>query len=151
MNNVTLKKIDQTNFAACFNLQLREEQAQFVSHPIRSLAQAYVYYNQCTPLGIYANAELVGYVMVIYDYEEATYNMWHLMIDSRQQGKGYGKQALQCVMEYIATKPFGNSNIVLITCAPQNTIAAHLYNAYGFVPTGRRDEEEIELSFTIKN
>ena len=42
---LTLKKIDESNFIDCFNLKLGENQDKFVSHPIRSLAQAYVYYN----------------------------------------------------------------------------------------------------------
>ena len=78
-----LRKIDESNFIECFNLSLGEGQDRFVSHPIRSLAQAYVYYNQCTPFGIYSNDTIVGYVMVIYDYDEETYNIWHMMIDEQ--------------------------------------------------------------------
>ena len=49
MDRITLQKVDESNFIACFNLELNDGQEQFVSHPIRSLAQAYVYYQQCTP------------------------------------------------------------------------------------------------------
>lgn len=45
--NITLKPIDESNFLDAFHLQLRDDQTQYVSHPIRSLAQAYVYRNQC--------------------------------------------------------------------------------------------------------
>ena len=69
MNEVTLKKIDESNFLDAFHLTLAPEQEKFVSHPIRSLAQAYVYYHQCTPFGIYHGDTMVGYVMVIYDYD----------------------------------------------------------------------------------
>lgn len=41
--NITLKPIDEGNFLDAFHLQLRDDQTQYVSHPIRSLAQAYVY------------------------------------------------------------------------------------------------------------
>jgi hypothetical protein len=44
--NINLKPIDESNFIDAFNLQLAEGQEQFVSHPLRSLAQAYVYRNQ---------------------------------------------------------------------------------------------------------
>ena len=53
MNEVTLKKIDESNFLDAFRLTLAPGQEEFVSHPVRSLAQAYVYYHQCTPFGIY--------------------------------------------------------------------------------------------------
>lgn len=53
MNEITLAKIDETNFIDAIGLQLAPGQERFVSHPIRSLAQAYVYYHQCTPCGIF--------------------------------------------------------------------------------------------------
>ena len=53
---------------------------------------------------------MIGYVMVIYDYDEEAYNIWHMMIDKAYQGRGYGKAAMQRVLSYIASKPFGNSN-----------------------------------------
>ena len=62
---VTLKCITEDNFLEAFRLKLRKDQEEFVSHPIRSLAQAYVYRNQCQPFGIYQDEEMVGYVMVI--------------------------------------------------------------------------------------
>lgn len=45
-------------------------QDKFVLHPIRSLAQAYVYNNQYTPFAIYKENVMGGYVMVIYDYDD---------------------------------------------------------------------------------
>ena len=49
---VTLKGITEDNFIDAFNLKLKKDQEEFVSHPIRSLAQAYVYRDQCQPFGI---------------------------------------------------------------------------------------------------
>ena len=91
MNQITLQKIDENNFLDAFHLKLGPGQERFVSHPIRSLAQAYVYYHQCTPFGICCGDRMVGYVMVIYDYDLAEYNIWHMMIDADHQGKGCGK------------------------------------------------------------
>lgn len=48
---VTLKGITEDNFIDAFNLKLKKDQEEFVSHPIRSLAQAYVYRDQCQPFG----------------------------------------------------------------------------------------------------
>lgn len=149
MEKITLKKIDETNFIDCFHLQLGEGQERFVSHPIRSLAQAYVYYEQCTPFGIYAENQMVGYVMVIYDYDEEVYNLWHLLIDASKQNRGYGKAAVQCCLDYIRTKPFGESNEVKLTCHEENEAALYLYRSLGFRPTGERDEEEIEMSLPL--
>lgn len=149
MNNIELKRIDESNFIDCFNLKLAAGQEKYVSHPIRSLAQAYVYYSQCTPFGIYAEDKMVGYVMVIYDYDEEVYNIWHMMIDKDFQGNGYGRDGLQKVLGYISSKPFGRSNTILITCNPENKIAYGLYRQIGFIETGRSDDDELELGMTI--
>lgn len=145
MVNIALVKISENNFAEAFNLKLGPGQEKFVSHPIRSLAQAYVYYHQCTPFGIYADEVMVGYVMVIYDYDLEEYNIWHMMIDCAYQQKGYGELALKKCMEYISTKPFGKSERVVLTCNRDNAAALHLYRKFGFEETGNEDEDEVEL------
>ncbi|MBP3684314.1 MAG: GNAT family N-acetyltransferase [Oscillospiraceae bacterium] len=149
MKNITLNRIDESNFTAAFQLELAEGQEIFVSHPIRSLAQAYVYYHQCTPFGIYAEDVMVGYVMVIYDPDTGEYNLWHLMIDKKHQGKGYGKLAVQACLDYIRQKPFGPGTTVLLTCHEKNVAAISLYKSLGFQETGNRDEEEIEMKLTL--
>ena len=147
---VELRAITEDNFIDAFNLELAPGQESFVSHPIRSLAQAYVYREQCQPFGIYADGKMVGYVMVIYDYDIPEYDVWHMMIDRSAQGRGYGSAAMDRVIEYIRTKPFGDSNRVALTCNKENPIAKKLYESKGFSATGVEDEDEIELVMTLE-
>ncbi len=147
---VELRPITEDNFIDAFNLKLASGQECFVSHPIRSLAQAYVYRNQCQPFGIYAEGKMVGYVMVIYDYDIPEYDIWHMMIDELMQGHGYGREALNQIIEYIRTKPFGNSGRIALTCNKNNSIAKKLYESRGFSATGVEDEDEVELVLTIE-
>ncbi len=144
-----LRAITEENFIDAFNLRLAPGQEKFVSHPIRSLAQAYVYRDQCQPFGIYAEGKMIGYVMVIYDYDIPEYDIWHMMINESMQGKGYGSDALDRVIEYIRTKPFGDSNRVALTCSKNNPAARKLYESKGFAATGTEDEDEIELVLMI--
>lgn len=146
---INLKNITEDNFVDAFNLKLAAGQEMFVSHPIRSLAQAYVYRDQCQPFGVYADDEMVGYVMVIYDHDIPEYDIWHMMIDEAEQGKGYGRAALELVIDYIKTKPFGSSDRVALTCNKDNAKALKLYHDMGFLETGAKDEEEIELFMMI--
>ena len=146
---IELRAITEDNFIDAFNLKLAPGQERFVSHPIRSLAQAYVYRNQCQPFGIYANGKMVGYVMVIYDWDVPEYDIWHMMIDASAQGRGYGGAALDRVLEYIRTKPFGDSNRVALTCNKDNPLARQLYESRGFACTGVEDEDEVELALTM--
>lgn len=87
-----LRQITEDNFMEAFNLKLANGQERFVSHPIRSLAQAYVYRNQCQLFGIYKDDTMIGYVMVIYDYDIPEYDIWHMMTDESNQGQGYGSK-----------------------------------------------------------
>ena len=136
---ITLRPITEDNFIDAFNLKLKDGQERFVSHPIRSLAQAYVYRDQCQPFGIYSGEMMVGYVMVIYDYDVPEYDIWHMMIDGSQQGHGYGKAALTLALEYIKGKPFGDSGRVALTCNKDNPAALNLY----------KDDDEFELALTV--
>ena len=147
---ITLRAITEENFIDAFNLKLAPGQERFVSHPVRSLAQAYVYREQCHPFGIYEGDTMVGYVMVIYDYDIPEYDIWHMMIDESYQRRGYGSAALDLVLDYIKTKPFGSSNRVTLTCNRDNIQALKLYKSKGFTETGAEDEDEIELSLTLK-
>ena len=146
---VELRPITENNFIDAFNLRLAPGQERFVSHPIRSLAQAYVYRDQCQPFGIYAADRMVGYVMVIYDYDVPEYDIWHMMIDASAQGNGYGREALDRVIAYIRTKPFGDSGRIALTCNKDNLIARKLYEDKGFAATGNEDEDEIELVMNV--
>lgn len=48
---VNLKVINEDNFLDAFQLKLADGQEKYVSNPIRSLTQAYVYRKQCQPFG----------------------------------------------------------------------------------------------------
>ena len=146
---VQLQAITEDNFVDAFNLKLAVGQEEYVSHPIRSLAQAYVYRTQCQPFGIYDGDQMVGYVMVIYDYDIPEYDIWHMMIDESKQGRGYGSAAMDLVLDYIKTKPFGPSNRVTLTCNKDNAAALRIYRLKGFKDTGAVYDDEIELSLKL--
>ena len=146
---VKIRPITEENFLDAFRLALAPGQEEFVSHPIRSLAQAYVYREQCQPFGIYAAEKMVGYVMVIYDQDVPEYDIWHMMIDKEEQGRGYGSKALDEVLDYIRTKPFGDSNRIALTCNKNQPIARRLYEKKGFRATGNEDGDELELAMTL--
>ena len=147
--SASLQPITADNFTDAFRLKVRADQEKFVSNPILSLAQAYVYRDQCQPFGIYDGDRMVGYVMVIYDYDIPEYDIWHMMIDDSQQGKGFGRAAMQLALDYITQKPFGDSNRVALTCNKENPVALRLYQSLGFRLTGNEDDEEVELARTV--
>ena len=73
-----------------------------------------------------------------------------MMMDESNQKRGYGKIALDRVLDYIKAKPFGSSNRVTLTCNRDNVRALNLYKSRGFTETGAADEDEIELSLMVQ-
>lgn len=63
-----------------------------------------------------------------------------------ERGRGYGGEALNQVLAYIRTKPFGDSNRVALNCNKDNQIARNLYETKGFTAIGVEDKDEIELA-----
>lgn len=73
-----------------------------------------------------------------------------MMIDKAEQGRGYGSEAVNRVIDYIRTKPFGTSNRIALTCNKNNSVARKLYESKGFAVTGIEDEDEIELVLALE-
>ena len=89
-------------------------------------------------------------MFIVISASHSEYDIWHMMIDASKQGIGYGSAALKQVMDYIKTKPFGESDKVTLTCNRENEIALKLYHEAGFAETAVEEEEEIELSQMLK-
>ena len=92
---------------------------------------------------------MIGYVLVIYDYDVPEYDIWHMMIDKDKQGQGYGSEALDQIVKYIMTKPFGDSDRVALTCNKHNHIARKQYESKGFSASGNEDDDERDLFMTV--
>ena len=84
-------------------------------------------------------------------YVEEKNRSWcsSMMIDESFQGKGYGRAALNQIIEYIKAKPFGDSSRIALTCNKNNYVAKALYENIGFSSTGVEDEDEIELVMNV--
>ena len=61
---VELRKITEENFEECLNLNIAENQKEFVSSNAHSLAQAWIYYDTAFPFAVYANNTMVGFIML---------------------------------------------------------------------------------------
>jgi len=140
---VELREITQSNFDDCINLNLPEAQKGFVATNVYSLAQAWVYYKTAFPFAIYAEDDLVGFIMPGYYEPQKHYNIWRFMIDERYQGKGYGKAALHLAISYLVEK-HGASEIFL-SVVPENIVAKSLYLGVGFELTGEMSGNEVVM------
>lgn len=101
--SVTLRDITGDNYFQVLELKISPEQeaAKFVSPVVRSLADAWFYREEgiTYPKAIYADEDLVGFIMYELDTEEQQVFVWRFLIDQAFQGRGYGRQTIEAVLE----------------------------------------------------
>ena len=69
---ISLRSITRDNYLECMRLKVAPEQEGFVASNAFSLANA-AYVPGCTPLAIYADETMVGFIMAYQEPENTTY------------------------------------------------------------------------------
>lgn len=137
---ISLRKIDEYNFARVLEMQVAPEQADFVTPNAWSLSQAYVM-PECRPLAVYNGGTPVGFIMYALDRDDGEYWIYRLMIDRRYQRRGFGRDAMRLCIELIRAQA-PQRRVLFISFEPQNAGARGLYESLGFVPDGRMVDGE---------
>ena len=150
---VTLRVITDANRAEIEALTVTLEQSDYVASNAESLIEA-----AATPdarpwyRGVYAGDVLVGFVMISDGIPDThpeylgPYFLWRLMIDTRWQGRGYGKAALDLVVDHVRSRP--DARALLCSLVPGTVGSPRgFYLGYGFRLRGDwfDGEEVIEL------
>lgn len=152
MTTVTLKPITKDNWRQCVSLEVADDQTSFVAENTYSLAQAaYDTDIQLEPFGIYADDEMVGFVMFGYPEFDGK-RMWfifRLMVDKNHQRRGYGRQGMALAVEMIKQKP--DCTEMFVSFMPDNIGAATLYEQLGFINEGKIIGKEIMVRLPVKN
>lgn len=146
---VELRKITKENYEECLKLNVAENQKEFVSSNVHSLAQAWIYYDTAFPFAVYADNTMVGFIMLGYYEDEGYYTLWKFMIDEKYQNKGYGRKALRLGIDYLV-KRFKVKEIYTAYYAT-NRIARNLYASVGFRETGETVGNQIGMKLIISN
>lgn len=137
---IVLKEIDRNNFYDVIKLKVADEQSEFVASNLFSLAQAKAF-PECVCLAIYHADVLVGFTMYCIDEDDHEYWIYRLMIDNNHQSKGYGKTAMERLIERI--KEDMNHRVIYISFEPENVWAKQLYEKLGFKADGRVIDGEV--------
>lgn len=133
MQLVTLREVTAETVRTICELQVRPGQEVFVAHNAVSIAQAH-FEPKAWFRAVYADAEPVGFVMLSLDPTAAEYWIWRFMIDARHQGKGYGRAALELVIDHVRRQP--RAREIRLSYVPASGSPEVFYRQAGFVPTG---------------
>ena len=136
---ITLREVNKENFWDCIQRSVAQEQAHYVTSNAVSIAQAKVQ-PECMPLAIYEDEVLVGFLMYCLDADDGEYWLYRLMIDQHHQGKGYGRQAMQRLLQIIRQDK--THNRMFLGVEGENAAAIRLYESLGFAFDGRMFDGE---------
>ena len=142
-----MREITKDNLEQVLALRISESQKGFVSSTAHSLAQAWVHKDTAFPFAVYADDEIVGFVMLGYYEERSQYTLWKFLIDEKHQHKGYGRKALKLAIQYLIDQ--FNVTEIFTGVAYGNDVAEALYRSVGFVKTGLEDDFQQEMKLII--
>jgi diamine N-acetyltransferase len=143
---ITLRPVTKENYLECIRLKVAPDQETFVASNAVSLVQA-VYEEGAIPRAIYEDEMMVGFIMAQYIPTAPMPYIWRLMIEASHQGKGYGKAAMNLMLDHL--KAISGCQRIAISYAPENQTARQLYARLGFVETGEMEDDEVVAHLVI--
>lgn len=143
---VTLREITRDTVRLICRLDVKEKQKRFVAPNSISIAEAY-FEPKAWFRAIYADETPVGFVMLFDDSEKPVYYLWRYMIDGKYQEFGFGKKALEQVIDYVKTRP--DATEMVLSYVPAEGSPQGFYEKLGFRDTGVEHDGELEMKLVF--
>jgi diamine N-acetyltransferase len=148
---IELREVTRETVAAVCKLDAGDGGKQVAPNAV-SIAQAY-FAAEAWFRAIHADDELVGFLM-LYDPtlveapEEREFFLWRLMIDHRHHGKGYGRAAVERLVDHVRSRL--GAERLLVSHVQGAERLARFYQSLGFRYTGREDAGELEMARDLR-
>ena len=145
-STVTLREVTADTVRAICKLAVEEQQTKFVAANALSISQAY-FSEHAWFRAIYADEAPVGFVMLDDQPAKTEYFLWRFMIDTKYQGMGFGRRAIELVVEHVKTRPRATeflTSVVQGEGSPQQ-----FYEKLGFKSTGKFEDGEAILRLEL--
>lgn len=139
---VNLRIVTRENYRELIALNVAQDQKSFVASNLFTIAQMQ-FKEEKIVLGIYDDNSPVG--LIAYDLDD--YDIWRLMVDEKCQKRGYGRKALEKVIEIL--RHHGKLPEAITSVVPDNQAARNLYKSIGFRETGEIVDGQIMLSLSL--
>lgn len=145
---VQLRAVDHDNFYQVLELKRPEDEA-FVAPNVLSLAEAWLYRDagRVDPRAIYADRDLVGFLMTYAKEGSRVLDLWRLLIPEKFVNRGYGTAALRLLVEEAAGS--GSYDRIRLSYVPGNDLAEHVYQKVGFRSTGEIEDGEVVMAMEL--
>jgi diamine N-acetyltransferase len=142
---VSLREITAETLRSILNLKVAPQQEHCVAPNAVSIAEAH-FSDRAWFRAIYADETPVGFLMLELpdpnDPDDApVYFLWRLMIGADHQGKGYGRRAIELLVDHVRALP--GATALLTSYVPGEAGPRDFYRKLGFVETGEIDDGEV--------
>ena len=146
MPDVTLRPVDATNEEALRAPRVLPGQEAFVATNAWSLAEA-ASEEHAWMRAICADGVPVGFILMYVEPEKGIYYIWRYMIDGAQQGRGYGRRAMELLIEHVCEQP--NAKQITLEYTPGDDGPLGFYAKLGFAHTGREHDGAPEMRLAL--
>ena len=144
---VCLREITQETVNSILNLRVTKEQEQFVASNAVSIAEAH-FSEDAWFRAIYADETPVGFLVLSDQSDKGEYYLWRFMVDVQHQGKGYGRRALELLIDHVKTRP--NAKELFLSHVPGTGSPEGFYRKLGFEHTGEQVGDELVMKLTLQ-
>lgn len=146
---IELKEVTRDNWIDCIRLSLHPEQEGNVAPNVDSIAESkFELHHQLR--AIYKDKQVIGFLAFCVEDDPPNpelYWLFRFMIDKDFQGKGYGTQALNLVIEEITHL---GAKCIHTMHKPKNIRAGKLYQKAGFTYIGNLDDGDLLMELKTK-
>ena len=125
---------------------LQPPQSHMVAPNSMSIAEAY-FEPRAWFRAIYAGEKPVGFIMLYDNPEEPVYFLWRLMVAAPYQGHGFGRRAVEQLIDYVKTRP-GATELV-VSCGEGEGSPEGFYHKLGFRRNGKMYDDEVGLALAL--
>jgi diamine N-acetyltransferase len=155
--SVFVRPVTKDNWRELARLKVRDDQTNFVAANVWSIAESQFGYDHpddghwdMAPYGVYDGDLPVGFLMLGYNLTNSKVQGYviRLMVDEQYQGKGYGKSAMNWILDHYRNDE--RIRRIGISYEPDNDVARKLYASLGFVETGEIDHGEVVAEMQIR-
>ena len=151
LGRVTLSAITRNNLRAVLELSVADHQLKtYPRSNAYSIAEAHYPPDDDTVWlrAIYAGQTPVGLILTSEAEDKGEYFLWRLMVDHRFQGRGYGRRAVELLVERILRTD--NAKALTTSHLQADANAGRFYRRLGFEHTGKRiGAHDLELRLTF--
>ncbi len=126
---ITIRDIDDKNWR--LDLKVSPSQRRYVASDVIIMARAYAYRNFRSRAFFVYDDELAVGMGLYYDNPEcSSYDISQFFIDERYQHRGYGRRAMELVLDTL--KRERKFNHIELGCMEDNPVGRNFYGQLGF-------------------